>query len=59
MKCVKISDVKKLEMGELEVPKSRDGSVVFKDENSEIKFRIPRPVMTDAGLAFDPTADAE
>ena len=32
--------------------KLNDGSVVFTDELNEIKFRIPRPVMTDAGLAF-------
>ena len=36
----------------LNAEKLDDGSVVFKDENSEIKFRIPRPVMTDSSLAF-------
>ena len=36
----------------LDVEKIYDGSVVFKDENNEIKFRIPRPVMTDSSLAF-------
>ncbi len=36
----------------LNAEKLDDGSVVFKDENSEIKFRIPRPVMTDANFAF-------
>ena len=36
----------------LDTEKLDDGSVVFKDENDEIKFRIPRPVMTDSGLAF-------
>ena len=36
MKCVKISDVKKLEIGEMERPVSRDGSVVFKVESAGI-----------------------
>lgn len=36
----------------LNAEKLDDGSVVFKDENNEIKFRIPRPVMTDSSLAF-------
>ncbi len=36
----------------LNVEKLDDGSVVFKDETNEVKFRIPRPVMTDAALAF-------
>lgn len=36
----------------LNVEKLDDGSVAFKDENDEVKFRIPRPVMTDSGLAF-------
>jgi RHS repeat-associated protein len=36
----------------LDAEKLDDGSVVFKDENNEIKFRIPRPVMTDSSLAF-------
>ncbi len=36
----------------LNAEKLDDGSVVFKDETNEVKFRIPRPVMTDAGLAF-------
>ncbi len=36
----------------LDAEKLDDGSVIFKDENNEIKFRVPRPVMTDTGLAF-------
>ena len=36
MKCVKLVDVKKLELGEMEVPVSRDGSVVFKVESAGI-----------------------
>ena len=36
----------------LNTEKLDDGSVVFKDELNEIKFRIPRPVMTDANIAF-------
>ena len=36
----------------LNTEKLDDGSVVFKDENDEVKFRIPRPVMTDSSLAF-------
>lgn len=36
----------------LDAEKLDDGSVVFKDELNEIKFRIPRPVMTDSCLAF-------
>ncbi len=36
----------------LDAEKLDDGSVIFKDENNEIKFRIPRPVMTDANFAF-------
>lgn len=36
----------------LDAEKLDDGSVIFKDENNEIKFRIPRPVMTDTALAF-------
>ena len=36
----------------LNAEKLDDGSVVFKDENDEIKFRIPRPIMTDSSLAF-------
>lgn len=36
MKCVKIKDVKKLELGELEKPVSKDGSVVFKIESAGI-----------------------
>lgn len=36
----------------LNTEKLDDGSVVFKDENDEVKFRIPRPVMTDSGFAF-------
>lgn len=36
----------------LNAEKLDDGGVVFKDENNEIKFRIPRPVMTDSSLAI-------
>ncbi|MBQ8767459.1 MAG: carbohydrate binding domain-containing protein, partial [Clostridia bacterium] len=36
----------------LDAEKLDDGSVIFKDENNEIKFRIPRPVMTDTNFAF-------
>ena len=36
----------------LDTEKLDDGSVVFKDGDNEIKFRIPRPVMTDSSLAF-------
>lgn len=36
----------------LNTEKLDDGSVVFKDETNAIKFRIPRPVMTDSNLAF-------
>ena len=36
MKCVKLVDVKKLEIGEMEKPVSRDGSVVFKVEAAGI-----------------------
>ncbi len=36
----------------LSVEKKDDGSVEFKDEAGEVKFRIPRPVMTDSALAF-------
>ncbi len=36
----------------LDAEKLDDGSVIFKDENNEIKFRIPRPVMTDANFTF-------
>ena len=36
MKCVKIKDVKMLELGELEKPTSKDGSVVFKVESAGI-----------------------
>ena len=40
------------ETNELVAEKFDDGSVVFKDGNNDIKFRIPRPVMTDAGFAL-------
>ncbi len=36
----------------LDAEKLDDGSVIFKDELNEIKFRIPRPVMTDANFTF-------
>ncbi len=36
----------------LDAVKQDDGSVVFKDNSNNIKFRIPRPVMTDNNLAF-------
>ena len=36
MKCVKLVDVKKLELSEMEMPVSTDGSVVFKVESSGI-----------------------
>lgn len=32
--------------------KQNDGSVLFKDNNDDVKFTIPRPVMTDANFAF-------
>lgn len=40
------------ETNELDAEKLNDGSIVFKDNNDAIKFRIPRPVMTDSNLAF-------
>lgn len=36
MKCVKLKGVKKLELGNLEMPVSKDGSVVFKVESAGI-----------------------
>ncbi len=36
----------------LNTVKQDDGSVVFKDNSNNVKFRIPRPVMTDNSLAF-------
>lgn len=36
MKCVKLTDVKKLELDEMEMPVSKDGSVVFKVESAGI-----------------------
>ena len=36
MKCVKLVDVKRLELGEIEKPVSKDGSVVFKVESAGI-----------------------
>ncbi|MBR5545123.1 MAG: carbohydrate binding domain-containing protein [Clostridia bacterium] len=36
----------------LNTEKQNDGSIFFKDNNDDIKFIIPRPVMTDANLAF-------
>ena len=36
MKCVKLTDVKKLELGEMEMPVSKNGSVVFKVEAAGI-----------------------
>ncbi len=40
------------EANELNAEKQNDGSVLFKDNNSDVKFRIPRPVMTDAEFAL-------
>lgn len=36
----------------LNAEKQDDGSVLFKDRNCDVKFTIPRPVMTDANFAF-------
>lgn len=36
----------------LDAEKLDDGSVVFKNELNEIKFRIPRPIMNDSNFAF-------
>ncbi len=36
----------------LDAVKQDDGSVLFKDNANDVKFRIPRPVMTDSSLAF-------
>ena len=36
----------------LNVDKQDDGSVEFKSESGDVKFRIPRPVMTDSAQAF-------
>ena len=36
MECVKLTGVKNLELSEMEMPESRDGSVVFKVESSGI-----------------------
>lgn len=36
MKCVKLTDVKKLELSEMEIPVSKNGSVVFKVESAGI-----------------------
>lgn len=36
----------------LNAEKQYDGSVLFKDNNGDVKFTIPRPVMTDANFAF-------
>lgn len=36
----------------LDAEKLEDGSVVFKDELNETKFKIPRPVMQDSHFAF-------
>ena len=36
----------------LNAEKQNDGSILFKDNNGNVKFTIPRPVMTDANFAF-------
>lgn len=36
----------------LNAEKQDDGSVIFKDTNGDVKFTIPRPVMTDSNFAF-------
>ena len=36
----------------LNAEKQDDGSVLFKDNNGDVKFSIPRPVMTDSNFAF-------
>lgn len=36
----------------LTAEKQSDGSVLFKDVDGDVKFTIPRPVMTDANFAF-------
>lgn len=36
----------------LNAEKQDDGSVLFKDNNDDVKFTIPRPVMTDANFTF-------
>lgn len=36
----------------LTAEKQDDGSVLFKDNNGDVKFTIPRPVMTDSNFAF-------
>ena len=51
-KSVKDTYTFTFETNGLDAEKLDDGSVVFKDENDEIKFKIPRPVMTDSNLAF-------
>ncbi len=40
------------ELNGLTAQKYDDGSVVFRDNSNDIKFRIPRPVMTDSALSF-------
>lgn len=51
-KSVKDTYAFTFETNGLDTEELDDGSVVFKDENDEIKFRIPRPVMTDSSLAY-------
>ncbi len=41
----------------LNAEKQSDGSVLFKDNNGNAKFTIPRPVMTDANSAFSHDID--
>lgn len=36
----------------LNAEKQNDGSVLFKDNDGDVKFKIPRPVMTDTEFAF-------
>lgn len=50
--CVNDTYTFTFETNGLNAEKLDDGGVVFKDENNEIKFRIPRPVMTDTNFAF-------
>lgn len=36
----------------LNAEKQDDGSILFKNDNGDVKFSIPRPVMTDANFEF-------
>lgn len=36
----------------LNAEKQDDGSILFKDNNGDVKFTIPRPVMNDSNFAF-------